>query len=529
MSATAAWVATYERLTRLDPGELSAAELESLADAAWLSCHLDGSTTARQQAYGRYLEAGEIGGAARAAWRLFWERLYAGERVVATGWLQRAHRHLAAIPESPEHGLVALADAEMALNRGELAEASAFALRAIEVGDRHGAQGIVGMGLTLHGRMLIAQGDQSGGLACLDEAMTLVLSGQLDEYFAGAVYCALIAECREIADIKRGFEWTDAARTWCASLPSTTPFHGVCRIHRGEILCLRGVWDEAESEIRTAAEELASFKPQSAAEAFYALGELHRRRGDVSAAEGDFLRAHQLGRDPHPGLALVRLAQGQASAASHALSAALADASGAPTQRAQLLAAQVETSLRAGEVSVADDAAEELASIALALDRPAVSASAAMARGSVRLAKEDPGNALAELRTACALWRDLGLPYEEAQTRLLLGNATRALGDEEGAIREIEAASRAFATLGAKADLRLVASLLRPSALPARLTTRELDVLRLVAAGRTNRDIAAELVISEHTVGRHLQNIFTKLGVSSRAAAAAFAVEHRLA
>jgi ATP/maltotriose-dependent transcriptional regulator MalT len=460
---------------------------------------------------------------------LFWERLYAGERVVAMGWLRRARRHLAAIPESVEHGLVALADAELALNCGELAEAAAFARHAIEVGDRHGAQGIVGLGLTLHGRVLIAQGDPSGGLACLDEAMTLVLSGQLDDYFAGSVYCALIAECREIADIRRGFEWTEAASTWCASLPTTTPFHGVCRIHRGEILCLRGAWDEAENEIRTAAEELASFKPRSAAEAFYALGELQRRRGDIAAAEGAFLRAHQLGRDPHPGLALVRLAQGQASAASRALGAALADASGAPAERARLLAAQVETSLRAGEVSVADDAAEELASIASALDRPAVRASAALARGSVRLARDDPGKAMAELRMAGALWRDLGLPYEEAQTRLLIGTATRALGDEEGAVREIEAAGRAFAILGAKADLHLVASLLRPSARPARLTARELEVLRLVAAGRTNRDIAAELVISEHTVGRHLQNIFAKLGVTSRAAAAAFAVEHRLA
>ncbi len=523
-----AWVVTYERLTRLDPVELGAAELESLADAAWLLCRLAESTAARRQAYGRYLEAGDYGPAARAAWRLFWEHLYAGEKVVATGWLRRARRHLAVIPDAVEHGFLALADAELALNRDELDEAAESALRAVDIGDRHGMQGVVALGLTLQGRIRIAQGNQGEGLASLDEAMTLVLSGQLDDYYAGAVYCAVIAECREIADIRRGSEWTDAARAWCASLPATTPFHGICRIHRGEILCLRGFWDEAESELRAAGGELAMFKPRSAGEAFYALGELHRRRGEIAAAEDAFLQAHKLGRDPQPGLALVRLAQGRASSALSALRAALADTAGAPMERARLLAAYVEASLDGGEINLAADAADELGSIASAFDHPAVRASAAVARGSVYLAKGDPGGAIAELRTACGIWRDLGLPYEEAHARLLIGAATRALGDGEGAVREIEAASRMFATLGARADVHRVTALLNPSALPARLTNRELDVLRLVASGSTNRDIAAQLVISEHTVGRHLQNIFTKLGVSSRAAATAFAVGHRL-
>jgi tetratricopeptide (TPR) repeat protein len=242
---------------------------------------------------------------------------------VAIGWLRRARRHLVALGEEAEHGLVALADAELALNRGALDEAEACALNAIEVGDRHGAQGIVALGLTLLGRILIARGQHDEGCASLDEAMTLVVSGQLDDYLAGTVYCALIAECRGIADIKRGSEWTDAARGWCASLPATTPFHGICRIHRGEILCLRGAWDKAEAEIRAAGDELAAFKPRSAAEAFVGLGELCGRRGDLTGAEDAFRRAHQLGHDPQPGLALVRLAQGHAKAASIALAGAL--------------------------------------------------------------------------------------------------------------------------------------------------------------------------------------------------------------
>jgi DNA-binding CsgD family transcriptional regulator len=522
-------VDVYERLSGRDASELDGGQLEALADAAWLLCRLEESTAARQQSYVRYLDAGENGPAARTAWRLFWEGVYTREAAVAMGWLRRARRHLASMPEAAEHGLVALADAELALNRGRLEQAAASALRAIEVADRHRAQGIVALGLTLHGRILIAQGDREEGLACLDEAMTLVLGGRLDDYFAGAVYCAVIAECRDLADIRRGSEWTDAARAWCAALQATTPFHGICRIHRGEILCLRGAWEEAESEIRAAGDELATFKPGSAAEAFYALGELHRRQGDISAAEDAFLRAHQLGRDPHPGLAYVRVAQGRPETASSALRAALAGESGAPMQRARLLTAYVETLLSAGEVSLATDAADELTSIARVLDSPAVDASAAAARGSVRLASGDPGGAIADLRTSCAVWRDLGMPYEEAQTRLLIGGATRALGDEEGAVREIDAAVHAFERLGARTELQRAVTILGPSAFPAGLTTREVEVLRLVAAGRTNRDIATELVISEHTVSRHLHNIFTKLGVSSRAAATAFAFEHRLA
>lgn len=523
------WVDDYRRLSCSEPAGLAAEELEDLADAAWMVCRLEESMATRQQAYVRYLAARDDRPAARVAWRLFWEHLYGGETVVAMGWLRRARRHLAAVPEDAEHGFVALADAELALNRGSLDEAEARAAWAIEVGDRHGAQGIVALGLAMQGRILIAQGRHDEGCASLDEAMTLVLSGQLDDYFAGAVYCAVIAECREIADIRRGGEWTAAARAWCASLPATTPFHGICRVHRGEILCLRGAWDEAETEIRTAGDELAAFKPRSAAEAFAALGELCRRRGDLSGAQDAFRQAHQLGGDPHPGLALVRLAQGRAAAASTALLGALADTSRAPMKRAELLAALVEVALTTGDVALAQDAAGELCSIADALDRPAAHARAKLARGAVRLANRDLGRAMDDLRAACAIWHELGLPYEEAQTRLLIGSVAKEMGDEEGSMLEIRAACVGFEHLGAGEDLRQATAALDRRPRPAGLTAREIEVVRLLAAGRTNREIAAELVISEHTVGRHVQNVFTKLGVSSRAAATAFAVEHHLA
>jgi DNA-binding CsgD family transcriptional regulator len=523
------WLDDYHRLSRADPAGLGADELEVLADAAWMVCQREDSLATRQQAYMRYLESRDNRSAARVAWRLFWEHLYGGETVVAMGWLRRARRHLGAIAEDAEHGFVALADAELALNGGAFDDAEACALNAIELGDRHGAQGIVALGLTLLGRILIAQGRHGEGCASLDEAMTLVVSGQLDDFFAGAVYCAVIAECHEIADVRRGWEWTDAARSWCASLPATTPFHGICRIHRGEILCLRGAWEEAEAEIRAAGDELAAFKPRSAADAFAALGELCRRRGNLAGAEEAFRRAHQLGRDPQPGLALVRLAQGRAVAASTALGGALADPSRTSTDRAQLLAARVEAALATGDVALAREAAGELCSNADALDRPAAHARAKQARGAVRLADGDPGGAMGDLRAARAIWCDLGLPFEEAQTRLLIGSAANTLGDEEGAELEIQAACAGFERLGAGTELRRATALLAGARRPAGLTAREAEVLRLLAAGRTNREIAAELVISEHTVGRHVQNTFTKLGVSSRAAATAFAMEHHLA
>jgi tetratricopeptide (TPR) repeat protein len=279
---------------------------------------------------------------------------------------------MAAIPESAECGFVALAESELALNRGAADEADAYATRAVDIGERHGSPSLIAFGLTLRGRALIAQGKLEEGSAALDEAMALVLSGRLDVFFTGAVFCTVIAECLDVADMQRASEWTDAARAWCVALPVVTPYHGICRIHRGEVLGLRGSWTEAENEIRAAADELTAFKPRSAAQALYALAEIRRRRGDLAAAEHSYLQAHELGRDPQPGLALVRLAQGRATVASAGLRTALADRSMSLVRRAHLLAAQVSVALAAGDQEHAREAAQELSSIAELLGRPAV-------------------------------------------------------------------------------------------------------------------------------------------------------------
>jgi ATP/maltotriose-dependent transcriptional regulator MalT len=524
------WAETYGRLRGVEPAAMSPEELEALADAAWLACRLKESYQARQTAYAGFLEQHADRPAARTAWRLFWEQLYNGSEAVALGWLRRSRRHLATIPDGPEQGYVALAESELALNRGSIEEAEARATDAVGIGERHQAPAIVAFGLTLHGRALLAQGRLEEGCASMDEAMTFALNERLDTFFTGAVYCTVIAECRAVADMRRASEWTDAAQAWCAALPGTTPYHGICRVHRGWVLGLRGDLEEAESELRAAGEELAAFKPRSAADAFATLGEIRRRRGDLTGAEESLLRAHQLGGDPQPGLALVRLAQGQTTVAAAALRAALAGASADPPTRARLLAAQVEAALAAGDRTLAHDAARELSSVADALDRPSTRALAEQARGAVSLASDDADGAIDDLRAARTKWDALGLPYEEAQARLLIGAATRALGDEEGARLEIQAARTAFERVGAHRDaLHSSVLLVSGSDRPAGLTRREIEVLRLVAGGKSNRQIAQTLVISEYTVARHVQNILAKLGVSSRAAAAAFAVEHQLA
>jgi ATP/maltotriose-dependent transcriptional regulator MalT len=316
---------------------------------------------------------------------------------------------------------------------------------------------------------------------------------------------------------------------WCEALPATTPYsQGLCRIYRGEVLALRGAWAEAEAELRRAHQELLPHKPQGAAEASYGVGEVLRRRGDLAGAEQAFVRAQQLGWDPQPGMALLRLAQGRVEAAAAALRSALASHTVDRFGRARLLAAQVEVGIAAGALDEAGHAARELATIADGLSSAVVRATASMTQGALHLAQGEPAAALEQLRGALNGWRELQLPYEEATARLLIGTTQRMLGDEEGGRIEVNAARAGFDRLGAAVDARHAAALLQRRASQRVLTDREVQVLRLVAAGKHNRDIAGALHLSEHTVARHMQNILAKLGVSSRAAATSSALKQGL-
>ena len=305
----------------------------------------------------------------------------------------------------------------------------------------------------------------------------------------------------------------------------------MCRANRAEIARLRGSWGEAEVEAERACDELLLVDGASnfAAAAFLQLAEIRRRRGDLSAAEAAYTKAHELGEDPQPGLALLRLAQGKQAAARAAIAAALGAAGPARPHRVRLHAANVEIALAGGSIDDALASAAELGRIAEETQTPAFVAQAAEAAGSVALASGDVDGALARLREAWTGWQELRLPYEASRARVRFARALGAVGDEEGATLELRAALAGFERLGAVRDAGEVADLLgTPDALPAGLTTREAEVLRLLASGKTNRDIAVELVISQHTVGRHLQNLYAKLGVSSRSAATAYAFEHGL-
>jgi ATP/maltotriose-dependent transcriptional regulator MalT len=340
----------------------------------------------------------------------------------------------------------------------------------------------------------------------------------------------VILACKDLADLQRASEWTEAARVWCEALPATTPYsQGLCRVYRGEVLALRGAWDEAEAELRRAHQELLPHKPRGAAEASYGVGEVLRRRGDLAGAEQAFVRAQQLGWDPQPGMALLRLAQGRVDAAAAALRSALASHTVDRFARARLLAAQVEVAIVAGTLDEARHAARELATIANGLTSAAVHATAVTAQAALLLAAGEPAAALEDLRRGLSGWRELQLPYEEAKVRLLIGTTQRMLGDEESGRIEIDAARGEFHRLGGAADARHAAALLQRGRAPRPvLTHREVEVLRFVAAGRSNRDIAGALHLSEHTVARHMQNILAKLGVSSRAAATSSALKQGL-
>ena len=523
------WDEAYEAFGAVDPSTYTPEDWRDLAETTWWLGMLDESLNARQRAYSGFAAAGDEASAGWAAGRLCVDHFLREENAVGAGWLARSQRHAKAMPDCVELGWVALLEATVARFGGDLGEAVTLVERATAYGQRFGSPDLLMMAIHTHGMILIAMGRVSEGVAMLDEAMTSVIAGELSNYFTGAVYCNVIEACLSIADVRRAAEWSVAAQAWADAMPPASPFPGVCRINRATIATLRGEWPQAEAEAVRAAEDL-SFSASLHALALYEMGDVRRRLGDLAGAEEAFEHAHALGMDPQPGLALLRLAQGKVDAAVAALRVAATGGARTPLAGSRLLWALADASLAAGDLETARTAADDLGEVAAEIDAPLLAASASTVDGSVRLAEGDVPAALGSLRRACAIWQDLKLPYEVARARMLYGLALRGAGDEDDARLELRAALSAFERLGAVADAVRTSDLLAPATtLPRGLTPREAEVLRLVAAGKTNRDIAVELVISEHTVARHLQNMFVKLDVSSRSAATAFAYEHGLA
>ncbi|WP_020523868.1 helix-turn-helix transcriptional regulator [Catelliglobosispora koreensis] len=390
---------------------------------------------------------------------------------------------------------------------------------------------MVTLAIHLQGRSRIKQGWVEEGLALLDEAMVSVVGGELDPRVRGLVYCTVIDTCYEFYELRRAREWTNALNLWCDERPQFTgAYSGICRVHRAELLQLGGDWPHAIREAELACDALTKgFAEIAAGSAFYQLAEVRRLRGETKEATELYQTASRYGRDAQPGLALLRLSQGKTDTAAAAIGRALSEAAEV-LDRARLLPAYVEIMLAAEQLDEARKGAGELAEIAERYDTTALQAHAAHARGAVQLAEGNPAVALGALRKAWSLWRDLDVPYESARIRILVSQACGELGDDDTAAMELDAARHILQTLGAAPELARIEALSRKAARPnaSGLTGRELEVLRLVASGKSNQAIAAELFLSEKTVARHLSNIFGKLNVSSRTAAAAHAFDNGL-
>lgn len=530
--ARKAWADAYGSLSVADQAVgLEADDLELLAMSAYLCGRDDDYLSALGRAYDAHAAGGESLRAARSAFWLGLRLLFRGETGHASGWLARAQRLVEQEDDGcAERGYLLLPTVEKHLSAGESEAAYAAAARAAEIGEQCGQHDLIACALHLQGRVRIHQGRVDEGLTLLDEAMVGVTSGTLPPLMTGLIYCSVIEVCQEIYAWHRAREWTAALAQWCGQQDQLIAFTGFCSVHRAEILELQGDWQDSIEEARRACERcIKAASRRSVAAAFYQEAEVHRLRGDFGAAEKAYQSASEWGRDPQPGLALLRLAQGRADAAAAAIRRAMGTPAGRP-QRTRLLSACVEIMIEIGAIDEARSACSELEQIAETFDTGMLGAIAAQARGAIALADGDPQAALSPLRRAWLIWQEAEAPYMGARVRMLAGLACRALGDEDGASLELAAASAAFAQLGAMPDLARIASLSK-GASPADahgLTARELQVLRLIAAGHTNKAVAAQLFLSEKTVDRHVSNIFTKLDVPSRAAATAFAYERKL-
>jgi len=522
----------YESLSHADQGvPLGAEDLELLATSAYMLGRDDDYVSGLERAHHAYLNAGEAMRAVRCAFWLGMNLALRGEMGRATGWLGRAQRLVEREEDDcVERGYLLVPVMLRHEAIGDWEAAYAAAADAAEIGERFGDADLLALAVHEQGLVLVNQGRVEEGLGLVDEAMVAVTAGELSPIVTGIVYCSVITGCQEVYALHRAQEWTAALTQWCEEQPDMVAFSGRCLVHRAEIMELHGAWRDALDEARRARQRCVQGKNQSAAaQAFYRQGEVHRLRGRFSAAEEAYRDASWCGWEPQPGLALLRLAQGNDDAAAAAIRRVVGETT-QPLKRARLLPAYVEIMLAVGDAQEARNACRELQEISARYESGMLGAMVAHAEGAVDLAEGDARAALPALRHAWQVWQELEVPYEVARVRVLLGLACAALDDDDTAALELEAARGVFAQLGAEPDLARVDSLARStvSADAHRLTARELQVLRLVAAGETNKAIAAELVLSERTVDRHVSNIFTKLGVSSRAAATAYAYKHQL-
>jgi len=507
---------------------LPAADLERLATAAMLTGRSETGIDTLTRAHEEFLVIGDVPGAARCAGWLGMFLLSRNELARGSGWLLRARRLLKELSEPcAVEGFLLIPAALDRLYGGDLEGAAGIFDRAWEIGTAFHDKDVLALAQLGQGQTRIMLGSTAEGLALLDEAMVAVTSGEVSPIPSGIVYCATIGTCQQVFELHRALEWTAALDHWCAGRPDMVLFSGQCQSHRAELFILHGQWPEALAAADVAQDRSARGDPQALWGGFYRQGEVQRLRGELDAAEASYQEAGSSGYEPQPGLALLRLARGETSMAQSQIRRSV-DTPDLATRR-QLLPALVEIELAAGDTAAARAGADELKTLAAGFPAPMLQAYAAQAEGAVLLEEGEPGAALKPLRRAWTLWRGLDVPFEAARCRVLVGRACLALGDRDSALMDFEAARSEFFDLGAEPALLVVDSLIGGDPAQAGpLTRRETEVLRLVAAGKTNRAVAVELYLSEKTVARHLSNIFLKLGLSSRVAATRYAYEHGL-
>jgi DNA-binding CsgD family transcriptional regulator len=527
-----AWSDAFEALARIEKdAPLDLADLDRLVWSAALTGHDEVFVGALERLHKACVAALENKRAARAAFWLGFHLASFGS-ASAPGWLARANRLIENEQEPcAERGYLLLPTVERHLAAADAAAAEEVANNAARIGERCGDRDLVALARNLEGRALLEQGRIEAGLSLLDEVMVAVTAGELSPLVTGIVYCNAIVRCQRVFALERAREWTAALTRWCNEQPQLVTFTGLCLVHRAEIMQLGGAWREATNEVRQVSERRTNADPEVFGDACYQEAELLRLRGDVAEAERMYCLASENGCDPQPGLALLRVMQRQTEHAVNTIRRVLSTTT-VRWRRARLLPAFIEIMLSAGHIDEARVACRELEDIAHEFGTEILGAMAAQARGAVFVAEENHHGAIEPLRHAFGIWQRAKAPYIGARIRVLLGHAFFALGDHDSAALERAAARKVFEELGAAPDLMALdaldaASTGHPSS-SHNLSRRELEVLRLLATGKTNKAIARALFVSERTVDRHVSNIFMKIGVATRAAATAFAYENGL-
>lgn len=511
---------------------LETKDLEGMATAAYMVERPEIFRSAMQRAHQQHLATRAPLQAARCAIWIGIDMALRGELGPASGWFSRAKRILDGVADDcVEKGYLLLPELLEEVAKRDWAAAIATASEAVEVAERFDDRDLFALAVHEKGHALVRKGRDPEGFALLDEAMVAATTGELSPIVTGLVYCGVIAYCRDLYDLRRAQEWTAALTHWCEQQPQMVAYTGQCLIHRAEIMQLRGAWPDALQVARQAQERFAeTMQATASGQAQYRRGEIDRLRGNFADAEQAYREASRLGWEPQPGLALLRLEQGNAEAAAQSIQRTLAEVRGR-LRRAPLLRAGVEIMLEVENIEAARTHGLELKSFADDHEsQSALRGMAGEAEGMLHLADGNAAAALVALRGAWQMWEGLDAPYEAARIRVMIGRACRALKDDEAAQLEYQAARQVFERLGAKPDLQRVEGLLEQggSQVSGPLTARELQVLAMVASGMTNKEIAAELMLSERTVDRHVSNVLTKLGVSTRTAATAYAYEHKL-